>query len=56
MSEIVKMLREMDETQQQTDEEGGAEVAWYYYRDNFEALLGLAPGALDTSLNPRTDQ
>lgn len=56
MSEIIKLLRAMDETQQETDESGGAEVAWYYYREEFEKLLGLVPGALDTSLNPRTDQ
>jgi hypothetical protein len=56
VNEVIELLRAMDETQQQTDEEGGAEVAWYYFRENFEALLGLASGALDTSLNPRTEQ
>lgn len=38
----------MDRTQRQTDEDGGREVAWYYFRDAIEDALGLERGALDT--------
>lgn len=46
--EIVAVLREADDTQQETDEEGEAEVAWYYYRDRIEDALGLPRGVLNT--------
>lgn len=45
---LAKLLRDMDETQRETDEDGGREVAWYYYRDQIEDALGLGRGALDT--------
>lgn len=47
--DLVRLLREMDRTQRETDESGGTEVAWYYYRDQIEDLLGLSRGALDSS-------
>jgi len=46
--ELIRLLREMDSVQQETDEEGGTEVAWYYYRDEIETALGLPPGSLNT--------
>jgi hypothetical protein len=53
MTKVIAALREMDSTQQETDEYGGAEVAWYYYRDQVEDALGLDRGALD---NPPSDE
>lgn len=50
-AELVEALREMDRIQQDTDEYGGREIAWYYTRERVEKILGLAPGALD---NPPT--
>lgn len=46
--EIVAVLREVDDAQQETDEEGGAEVAWYYYRDRIEDAMDLPRGVLNT--------
>lgn len=46
---LVKELRRMDHQQQTTDEFGGAELAWYYWRGDIERLLGLDPGALNMS-------
>lgn len=48
IARLVELLRDMDCTQQQTDEDGGREVAWYYYRDQIEDALGLERGGLDT--------
>ena len=48
ITRIVEVLRDMDRTQQETDEDGGREVAWYYYRDQVEDALGLERGTLDT--------
>lgn len=45
---LTERLRELDRQQAETDESGGAEVAWYYHRDGIEDLLGLARGTLDT--------
>lgn len=47
MPQLVELLREMDEKQYETDESGGAEIAWYYYRDSIEDLLGLERGTLE---------
>lgn len=49
---LIPLLRALDQTQQQTDEEGGAEIAWYYFRDAVEDALGLDRGALDTGPDP----
>jgi hypothetical protein len=45
---LVELLQDMDRTQQETDEGGGREVAWYYYRDQIEDALGVERGTLDT--------
>lgn len=45
---LIKVLREMDRAQTTTDEDGGREVAWYYYRGAVEDAMGLERGALDT--------
>lgn len=50
---LISLLRALDETQRETDEEGGAEVAWYYFRDKVEDVLGLDRGALDTGPDQR---
>lgn len=50
VEETITLLREMDRTQQETDESGGREVAWYYFREQFEDALGLDRGALDTDM------
>lgn len=47
LAHLVTMLRRMDTMQQKTDEDGGREVAWYYWRDHFEDALNLPRGALD---------
>lgn len=52
---LTELLRELDSTQRETDEEGGAEVAWYYYRDKIEDAMGLDRGALDTEPRPRPE-
>lgn len=46
--QLVRLLRDMDRQQQQTDAEGGREVAWYYWRDSVEDALGVPRGTLDT--------
>ena len=48
ITRLVEVLRDMARTQQETDEDGGREVAWYYYRDQIEDVLGVERGALDT--------
>lgn len=48
IARLVEVLQDMDRTQQQTDEDGGREVAWYYYRDQIEDALGITRGTLDT--------
>jgi len=47
VAQVVAELRAMDLQQQQTDERGQRELAWYYWRDGVERLLGLDAGALD---------
>ena len=47
--ELIQLFRSMDAQQQCTDNEGGREVAWYYWREGFEELLGLEHDALDTA-------
>jgi hypothetical protein len=44
--EVIKILREMYEVQLKTDEEGGREVAAWYYLGQLEAATGavLTPG------------
>lgn len=48
IARLVEVLQDMDRTQQQTDEDGGREIAWYYYRHTVEDALGLERGTLDT--------
>lgn len=48
ITRLTEVLREMDSTQQEADENGDREVAWYYYRDQVEDAMGLDRGALDT--------
>jgi len=48
IARLIELLQGMDRTQQQTDEDGGREVAWYYYRDRIEDTLGVERGTLDT--------
>lgn len=48
ISEVIRLLRAMDREQTSTDEGGGNEIAWYYYRDEIERALGLEPNALST--------
>lgn len=45
---LVGVLRGMDRQQKRTDEGGGREIAWYYYRADVEDALGLPRGHLDT--------
>ena len=45
---LVQLLLEMDRQQHETDDIGGSEIAWYYYRQDVEQVLGLPPGALDS--------
>ena len=52
---LIKLLRDMDRTQRETDEDGGREVAWYYYRDGIEDALGLDRGALETGARMSVD-
>lgn len=49
VQQVIRLLREMDQTQAETDENGGREIAWYYYRDDLERALGLDNGALDST-------
>ena len=44
---LIMELRAMDLQQQLTDEHGGRELAWYYWRGDVEEILGLDPGTLD---------
>jgi hypothetical protein len=52
---LTELLRELDSTQRKTDEEGGAEIAWYYYRDKIEDVMGFPRGFLDTEPRPRPE-
>lgn len=47
---LVHLLRRMDAAQQSSDEDGGREVSWYYFRDDVEDCLGLDRGDLDSVL------
>lgn len=53
--ELTTALRDMDRQQQLTDHDGGREIAWYYWREQIETILGLPPGALDSQA-PDTPQ
>lgn len=46
---LVELLRNMDRTQRETDEDGGRKFAWYYCREEIEDALGLGRGGLDTT-------
>lgn len=46
--EVAMVLARMDHQQQVTDERGGRELAWYYYREEVEQALGVPRGALDS--------
>jgi hypothetical protein len=52
---LTELLRELDSTQRRTDEEGGAEIAWYYYRDKIEDVMGFPRGFLDTEPRPPSE-
>lgn len=41
MDEVIRILREMYETQFKTDDEGGREIAAWYYLDQLEAATGV---------------
>lgn len=45
---LVGLLREVDAAQIREDEEGDAEVAWFYFREAIEDTMGLDRGALNT--------
>lgn len=47
--QLIEHLRALDKQQYETDEMDGAEIAWYYYRDGIEDILGLQRGTLDTA-------
>lgn len=51
---LIILLRDMDRQQTETVERGEREIAWYYFRDEIEDLLGLARGSLDTSTEQET--
>lgn len=51
ITRLVQLLQDMDRTQRQTDEDGGREVAWYYFRDAIEDALGLERGTLNTGVS-----
>lgn len=40
MDEVIRLLRQMYAVQYRTDEEGGREVAAWYYQDQLEEALG----------------
>lgn len=50
--QLVELLRDLDKQQYETDESGGAEIAWYYYRDDIEDLLGVERGTLEYTPPP----
>jgi hypothetical protein len=41
MDEVIRLLREMYAVQYRTDEEGGREVAAWYWQDQLEEALGV---------------
>ena len=45
-NDLINALREMDAQQQETDAGGEAEIAWYYWRETIEDILGVARGTL----------
>lgn len=45
---VAMVLARMDHQQQVTDERGGRELAWYYYREEVEQALGLPRDSLDS--------
>lgn len=48
IAQLAALLRSMDSQQRDTDDAGQREVAWYYYRDEIEDMMGLPRGALDS--------
>jgi len=40
VDEVIRLLRQMYAVQYRTDEEGGREVAAWYYQDQLEEALG----------------
>jgi hypothetical protein len=53
---VVRILRDMDHTQNATEWAGGPEIAWYYMRDRVEDALGLERGALFSPFDPDTEE
>jgi hypothetical protein len=49
VAQVAEVLLRMDAEQQRIDDEGDAELAWYYYREEVEDALGLPSGALDSA-------
>lgn len=47
-NQLIVLLYDMDRQQQSTDDAGQREIAWYYYRDEIEDVMGLPRGALDS--------
>ena len=47
-SELIEALIEMDRIQNETDEDGEREIAWYYWRDDIEDILQIPRGTLNT--------
>lgn len=52
MPQLIEHLQALDKQQYETDESGGAEIAWYYYRDGIEDILGLERGTLEYTPPP----
>lgn len=53
---LIACLREMDRTQQRTDEYGEREIAWYYTRDEVEDILGVPRGTLNVPVSEVDDE
>lgn len=45
---LISCLRDMDDTQRRTDEDGEREIAWYYCRDHIEDILDIPRGSLNS--------
>jgi hypothetical protein len=50
-NDLINALREMDAQQQETDEGGGREIAWYYWRETIEDILEVPRGTLGSGVN-----
>lgn len=53
INQLTILLYSMDRQQRDTCDAGQSEIAWYYYRDEIEDVMGLPRGSLDSARQER---